>query len=108
SLDSGEYGDLVRRAIEEARSGNCSREVMSDVLATACRKQVSTWRDRFDKLGGIRKVTVQGTVPTEGGTAEIYEVVFERGTMNWYANVDTSRRLYVFFCPASLSPACEI
>lgn len=88
---------LVRTAVEDAMNGTCS-QVLSTMVRTACQQQMPGMQQRLSQLGKIKEVKYQGQEQTPQGSAEVFLVIHEKGSLAWMAIAENGR-LRVFWTP---------
>jgi CubicO group peptidase (beta-lactamase class C family) len=70
----------VRRMVEELRAGRPNYDLMSPGLADATRQQLPGLQTMMTEKGALQSVTFKGVGP---GGADIYEVKFEKGSLDY-------------------------
>jgi CubicO group peptidase (beta-lactamase class C family) len=75
----------LRRIIEELRNGEPKYELMGASIANVTRQQLLQLKGAVTQLGAVQTVTFKGVGP---GGADIYEVKFEHGSMEWRIGMD--------------------
>ena len=70
----------VRRMVEELRAGRPNYDLMSPRLADATREQLPGLQTMMTEKGALQSVTFKGVGP---GGADIYEVKFEKGSLDY-------------------------
>ncbi len=71
---------VVRRVIEELRTGQVNYDLMSPGLANATRQQLPQIQPMIAGLGALQSVTFKGVGPAG---ADIYELKFEKGSLEY-------------------------
>ena len=71
---------VVRRLIEELRSGKPNYDLMSPGMAATTRQQLSQLQSALKQRGAVRSISFKGVAP---GGADIYEVIFENGSWEY-------------------------
>ena len=80
----------LRRIIEELRSGEPKYELMGAAIANVTRQQLPQLKAAVTQLGAVQTVTFKGVGP---GGADIYEVKFEQGSMEWRIGMDSDGKV---------------
>jgi D-alanyl-D-alanine-carboxypeptidase/D-alanyl-D-alanine-endopeptidase len=70
----------VRRLIDELRAGEPKYELMTPAFADLTRQQLTQLKATVTQLGAVESVTFKGV---EQVGADIYDVKFEHGSMEW-------------------------
>ncbi len=80
----------LRRIIEELRSGEPKYELMGAGIANLTRQQLPQLKATVTQLGTVQTVAFKGVGPAG---ADIYEVKFEHGSMEWRIGMDTDGKV---------------
>jgi Domain of unknown function (DUF3471)/Beta-lactamase len=75
----------VRRLIDELRSGEPKYDLMTSGFASVTRQQLPQLKTNIAALGAVESVTFKGV---EQAGADIYDVKFEHGSMEWGIMLD--------------------
>ncbi|HTX39758.1 MAG TPA: serine hydrolase [Bryobacteraceae bacterium] len=70
----------LRRSIQEMQAGQPRYDLMSPQFAAVTRQQLPQLKETIAQLGKVQSVTFKGV---GAGGADIYEVVFEHGKLEW-------------------------
>lgn len=75
----------MRRLIDELRSGEPKYDLMTSGFASVTRQQLPQLKTNIAALGAVESVTFKGV---EQAGADIYDVKFEHGSMEWGIMLD--------------------
>jgi hypothetical protein len=81
---------LVRRVIEEIRTGSPNYDLMSPDMAKVIRQQLPTLQSSMVTLGKLQSVAFKGVGP---GGADIYTCKFENGAVEYRIWLGTDGKL---------------
>jgi hypothetical protein len=98
--ESGKLKDKVTASLKSVAGGSCPESLMNALLLDQCEQQLDRMQDAISKLGPIKEARYRGIerLPT-GVDAEVYRVVFERGSMTWMAATGPNGKLSVLWSP---------
>jgi CubicO group peptidase (beta-lactamase class C family) len=80
----------LRRVIEELRLGEPKYELMSPNFADLTRQQLPQLKGMVTQMGALNSATFRGVGPAG---ADIYEVKFEHGSMEWRIMLDADGKV---------------
>jgi hypothetical protein len=80
----------LRRVIEELRLGEPKYELMSPNFADLTRQQLPQLKGMVTQMGALNSATFKGVGPAG---ADIYEVKFEHGSMEWRIMLDADGKV---------------
>jgi len=81
----GQYGDALKRMLDEAAAGQCSTELMGEQLLAACNQQIAAMSAGLKSLGAVESLTFVRSEEGPQGRVETYQVKFAGGQMmNWF------------------------
>ena len=98
--DGGKLKDKVIAALQSTAGGTCPEKLMAVLLLEQCEQQLDRMQTALSNLGPIKEARYRGIerLPT-GIDAEVYRVVFARGTMIWMAATGPDGKLAVLWSP---------
>jgi CubicO group peptidase (beta-lactamase class C family) len=80
----------LRRIIEELRTGEPKYELMGAAIANLTRQQLPQLKGTVTQMGAVQTVTFKGVGPAG---ADIYEVKFANGSMEWRIGMDSDGKV---------------
>ena len=87
-------------ALQSVAGGTCPEKLMSPLLLEQCEQQLGLMQQALTRMGSIQEARYRGIEPLPtGAQAEVYRVVFSRGTMIWMAALGPSGKLSVLWSP---------
>jgi exopolyphosphatase/pppGpp-phosphohydrolase len=86
----------LRRVIEELRLGQPKYELMSPNLANLTRQQLPQLQAAVTPQGAVESLAFKGVGP---GGADIFEVKFEHGLMEWRIMLEDGKAVNITFRP---------
>jgi hypothetical protein len=100
---AGEKGELKSKVITALRSvagGQCPADLMAPLLLDQCEKQLGPMKSRLSELGAIKDAEYRGIEQMPNGIeAEVYKVIFVKGSMMWCAAASPNGKLSVLWSP---------
>jgi hypothetical protein len=99
SSTTGKLKTKVTDALKSIANGKCPENLMSIMLLDQCEQQLERMQSHFATLGGIKEVNYRGVEATPMGEAEVYRVVFVKGSMQWLAAAGPNGKLNVLWSP---------
>lgn len=98
--DSGKLKDKVIAALQSTAAGTCPEKLMAVLLLDQCEQQLERMQPALSRLGAIKEARYRGIERFPNGVeAEVYRVVFERGSMTWTAAAGPDGKLSVLWSP---------
>lgn len=92
--------DTMLAALRSVAEGACPERLMNPLLLEQCEQQLGLMQQALVRMGSIQEARYRGIeqLPT-GVQAEVYRVVFSRGTMIWMAALGPNGKLSVLWSP---------
>jgi hypothetical protein len=98
--EKGELGKKVVSALKSIASGKCPEDQLSPVLQDQCEQALGRMQEKLSSLGEIREAQYKGIEHLPNGTeAEVYKVIFAKGTMLWLASAGSDGKLNALWSP---------
>jgi hypothetical protein len=98
--DSGKLKDKVVAALKSVAGGTCPGDLMAILLLDQCEQQLERMQQALSSLGPIQEARYRGIEQLPNGIeAEVYRVVFTRGSMTWMAAAGPNGKLSVLWSP---------
>jgi hypothetical protein len=92
--EGGKLKDKVVAALKSTAAGTCPEELMNAMLLDQCEQQLERMKQHLSSLGPIEEARYRGIEQFPNGTeAEVYRVVFSRGSMTWMAAAGPNGKL---------------
>ena len=90
--------EKMLEALRLTAQGSCSEELMSPILLDACEEQLPANQKMLSSRGEIKGARYRGVQELPNGMkANAYRVDFEKGSMTWFASLDSEGKLLILF-----------
>lgn len=94
----GKLKDKVIAALQSTAAGTCPEKLMAVLLLDQCEQQLERMQSALSSLGPIKEARYRGIEKLPNGIdAEVYRVVFTRGSMTWIAAAGPDGKLSVLW-----------
>lgn len=96
----GVLKDKVVASLKSVAGGTCPEGLMNAVLLDQCEQQLDRMKERLSSLGPIQEARYRGIEQLQNGVdAEVYRVIFSRGSMTWMASAGPNGKLSILWSP---------